>query len=158
MLQHQGQCPRAGFSPPLRDLTCCSFFQAGFLLDFLSEQLFCDSSFMPCCQRLLKFSPHLTRLKCLEGKPWRDQESNRPYAVNPCNHSNEAKSLSLHKRKIKSSTGVDWKEIHQEMDKVNHVQLRLTLTYSGLPWRSVVLTVSFIYMGIQMHTELWQLP
>lgn len=93
-------------------------------------------------------------MKCLVRKPWRDKESNRPYAVNPCNHSNEAKSLSLHKRKIKSSTGVDWKEIHQEMDKVNHAYLRLTLTYSGSPWKALVLAPSFICTGAQVCAEL----
>lgn len=32
------------------------------------------------------------------------------------------------------------------------------LTYSGLPWRSCVLPGSFMSPGIQMHTELRQLP
>lgn len=112
----------------------------------------------PAVSDFLNFNPQPHQAEVLVGKPRRDQESNRPYAANPCNHSNEAKSLSLHKRKIKSSTGVDWKEIHQEMDKVNHVELRLMLTYSGLPWRSSVLTASCICLGTEMHAELQQLP
>jgi len=55
----------------------------------------------------------------LGKKTLKDKESNRPYAANLCNRSYEAESLSSHKRKIKSGPGVDWEEIHQEMDKGN---------------------------------------
>lgn len=49
---------------------------------------------------------------------------------------------------------MDWKEIHQEMDKVNHAYLRLTLTYSGSPRRALVLALSFIRTGAQVCAEL----
>lgn len=115
------------------DLSCCSCSQQD------SKQISSlSSSSTPALSCPAVLPPHLQTGE-VGRKPLEGSGSSRQWAGNPCNHSNEAKSWSLHKRKIKSSTGVDWREMHQEMDKVNHVYWRLMLTYSALPWRSPAL-------------------